>query len=192
MYSSPTCEALSSVLAGPSVVSPAAATSASHRVSHVGRAGLLRVGVSAGPAEASTAATSAIAVAPLSPEGAVVAAHRATDAVATTTTPAHASTAAAASEPVASHPAAAHRAPAAAAAATAAAVSVATATRGRELDADLVALEVVSVELAQNLVHLVALDFGVDVHEAEVLDDVSLDDRAIALEHLRSERRVEH
>ena len=56
--------------------------------------------------------------------------------------------------------------------------------RGRELDANLVALEVVSVELAQDLVHLVDRDFGVDVHEAEFLDDVSLDNRAVALEHL--------
>merc|ERR1719229_632806 len=163
---------LASIAAGPAVV-PAAAT-ASHRVPHVGRAGLLWVGV---PAEVSAAAT--VAVAGLTPEAAaVVTAHRSAGAV-PAAAPAHAAAPAAAAEAVsAHHPAAAHGA-------AAAAVPVAAAAAGGgELDADLVALEVVPVELAQDLVDLVALDLGVDVHEAEVLDDVGLDDGAIPLEHL--------
>ena len=176
-----TCEALPAVPAdtGGAAVVP---STAAHRVPHVGRAGLLRVGIAAGPAEAPASTSAVLVVAALAAEGPVVAAHGTAHAV-----PAAAHAAAppaAAAEPVPSrHPAAAHGA------AAAVPVAAAAAARGRELDADLIALEVVPVELTQDLVNLVALHVGVNVHEAKVLDHVGLDDRAVALEHLRNEAR---
>merc|ERR1719229_1527462 len=108
---------LASIAAGPAVV-PAAATT-SHRVPHVGRAGLLRVGVSA---EVSAAA--AVAVAGLPTEAAaVVAAHWSAGAV-PAAAPAHATSSAAAAKAVAAQQ------PAAAQGAATAAGPVAAAAAG--------------------------------------------------------------